>query len=185
MTETAALKRLMVATAGGNQDAFKSLYDQTSPRLLALAMRIVNGRRDVAEDILQDAFVQIWHRSGDYHAEKGTPLAWMAGIVRYRALDTRRRECTRSDHTQRAAAEHEVRELARSSGSDIGSAELNLVLDCLDSIDEGQRVSILMTYIYGYTHSELAQQLQRPLGTIKTLIRRGLALVRECLKHDL
>ena len=84
------LKQLLGATAHGDAIAFKTLYDQTSPRLHAVALTIMRDS-DLAEDVLQDAFVQVWHRASDFHADRGSVLTWLTTIVRYRAIDLLRK----------------------------------------------------------------------------------------------
>lgn len=182
MMDSEHLKRLLTNSALGDQEAFTGLYDLTSPYLFALAIRILCNR-DLAQDVLQDAFVQIWYRARDYHADKGEPLAWMTGIVRYRALDARRREHSQLNRAMESYEEGEAPEVFPDpADSTENSEELNKLLDCMDDIQGQQRQSILMAFYYGYTHGELAKRLNEPLGTIKTWIRRGLTSIRECLQ---
>ena len=84
------LKQLLRATAQGDDVAFKTLYDETSARLLAIAQTMMRDA-SLAEDVLQDAFVQVWHRAGEYHAGRGSVLTWLTTIVRYRAIDLLRK----------------------------------------------------------------------------------------------
>ncbi len=84
------LKRLLGATGRGDAKAFKSLYDETSPRLLAVALAMMRDS-SLAEDVLQDAFVQVWHRASEFHADRGSVLTWLTTIVRYRAIDLLRK----------------------------------------------------------------------------------------------
>src|SRR5262245_6361977 len=86
MTEQDELGRLLHATACGDRTAFARLYELTAPKLLGAGVRILK-RRDVAEDVLQDLFVKVWHRASDYHAERGGVLTWMYSVQRYLALD--------------------------------------------------------------------------------------------------
>ena len=88
---TSELARLLTAAGGGDRQAFRGVYDATAAHLFGLALRILR-RRDAAEETLQEAFVSIWQHAGDYQPERGAPLAWMATIVRHRALDRLRRE---------------------------------------------------------------------------------------------
>ena len=89
-TPNEKLNDLLRATAQGDAQAFKSLYDETSPRLHAVALAMMRDS-GLAEDVLQDAFVQVWHRAGDYHGERGSVFTWLTTIVRYRAIDMLRK----------------------------------------------------------------------------------------------
>ena len=84
------LKQLLRSTAQGDGAAFKALYDESSPRLLAVALTMMKDSA-LAEDVLQDAFVQVWHRAGEFHADRGSVLTWLTTIVRYRAIDLLRK----------------------------------------------------------------------------------------------
>lgn len=181
MQDSEQLKKLLAASAQENQEAFAALYQQTAPYLLALAARIVSNKEQ-AEEVLQEAFVQIWYGAKDYDVSKGAVMAWLAGIVRHRALDMRRREISQQTRVEAAAREPEAVTLPDTATKAHYSYDLKAMLNCMESLQGTQKQSILMAYCYGYSHHEIADQLTVPLGTIKTWIRRGMQSVRECLQ---
>lgn len=179
-----ALEPLLAAAAGGDEAAFARLYALTSPQLFAIVVRILQ-RRDWAEEALQDVYVRVWQKAESYAPERGAPMAWLATIARYRALDLlrgRRPEVNESslDEGQSALAD----------GVDPGPSledqaaehtEISRLDDCLKELPDEQRKVVLLSYYEGFSHSELASKLATPLGTIKSWTRRGLLRLRECL----
>jgi RNA polymerase sigma-70 factor (ECF subfamily) len=181
MLEPDRLKKLLVESAWGDREAFASLYQITAPYLLSLAVRIVHSR-ELAEEVLQEAFVQIWYGAKDYDAGKGAAMAWLAGVVRHRALDTRRREGSQQSRASAAALEPQAEAVPDTAVKAHYSYDLQAMLGCMELLQEPQKQSILLAYCYGFSHHEIAERLTTPLGTIKTWIRRGMQSVRECLK---
>jgi RNA polymerase sigma-70 factor, ECF subfamily len=176
------LDELMARCALRDQRAFAELYRRSSGRLLAVAMRIVR-RRDWAEDVLQESFVNIWNHVTDYSRAKSAPMTWMTAIVRNRALDWARRP-------KHETADEDLDGLIENWEDDTpgpaqrlmqagAAGELN---DCLRILSGQQRQSIALAYMHGLSHSELSEHLGEPLGTIKTWIRRGLEKLRGCLE---
>uniref|UniRef100_UPI003F84C502 sigma-70 family RNA polymerase sigma factor n=1 Tax=Cupriavidus ulmosensis TaxID=3065913 RepID=UPI003F84C502 len=179
------LAALLQGAAMGDRQALRQLYDQTATKLFGLALRITN-RHDWAEDVVQESFVSIWHHAGDYRPHLAAPMTWMTAIVRNRALDCLRR--------QAAARASQMVELDDTLGEWLaddaaGPAELALASQearalnqCLQRLEQPQRQAISLAYLKDMSHSELSEQLQVPLGTIKSWIRRGLERLRTCLE---
>ena len=167
----AELERLLANSVLGDRDAFAALYEATSSRVYALGLRML-GNRDQASDLLQDVYVRIWTRAGEYHAERGSVLAWLLSIARYRALDMLRFEGRRSP----IGSETAEPELAGMVDASTLALE-----ECLDTLADSQRSSILTVFFDGLTHDELAAREQQPLGTVKSRIRRGLQRLKDCL----
>lgn len=173
-TEPEVLRALMVRCADGDQQTFSDLYRRTAPRLLGVALRIVR-RREWAEDALQESFMSIWKHIGQYATEKSAPLTWMTSIVRNRAIDLVRRprhEETREDFENLAADLVDGKSSVEHACS-VRSEESKLER-CMEDLSPLQRQIIVMAYIHGMTHSELASRLGLPMGTIKSSLRRGL-----------
>ncbi len=173
---------LMARCVLHDQRAFQELYRRTSGRLLAVAMRIVR-RRDWAEDVLQESFVNIWNHVPEYSRVKSAPMTWMTAIVRNRALDWVRRPKheTSSDDLDEMIANWE--DGAAGPPERLQMAGDSVQLDeCLGQLSGQQRQSIALAYYHGLSHSELASHMDQPLGTIKTWIRRGLEKLRGCLE---
>ncbi len=175
------LMRLLVAVSREDRDAFQQLYQSVSSRMFGMCLKLA-GQRDLAEDALQEAFIQIWHRAREYHTDRGMPLGWMMSIARYRTLDMMRaRKVRRStgeedlEHIE-DGREGPLDESLRSAGE----AQLT---GCLDELNDVQRDSILLSYYKGLTHDELAQVLSSPLGTVKSWVRRGLIALKRCLER--
>ena len=175
------LEALLGAAARGDRPAFAELYRRTAPRLFGLALVVVK-RREWAEEVLQDAFVAVWRRAADFSEEKGSANAWLATIVRHRAIDRLRREpitvpadsviAGMIDESPDAPAQLELSQAARR------------IEGCLGELDESQRRAIRFAYYEGLTHVELAARMDSPLGTVKSWIRRGLERLRECFGDE-
>ena len=180
MTEDAArLGELLARTALADRIAFEQLYAATRAKLFAVSLRIVR-ERPLAEEALQDAFVSIWNRAADYTPAKSAALTWMTAIVRNRSLDIARRTREAPDIDDALAAN-----LADGAPAPDGAAQLrqahHTLRDCLGELDGDQRQSIALAFFHGLSHSELASHMHKPLGTVKTHIRRGLMRLKDCL----
>ena len=170
---------LIAAVAGGSRAALKRLYELESRRLFGIAVRIVR-RPDVAAEVLQDAFVQIWQNAHQFSPERGAGSAWLTGIVRFRALDAVRgtgREILSDDPTlgDIAVAPDMIEQIEAQEGA-------VALHRCLASLDESQRRCIVLAYVDGFSHAEIAQHLNSPLGSVKSWVRRGLLALRRCLE---
>lgn len=179
--DPATLARLIAAVALGDQRAYRRLYEATSPKLFAIALRILRNEGR-AEDVLQDSFVNVWNGAAGYDASLSAPMTWMVTIVRNRALDYLRR-------TDRHAVELDegleaILESSEPTPVDLASHRQDAIAlqTCLKRLDAGQRQAIAFAYFHGLTHSELAATLRIPIGTVKTWIRRGLEKMRRCLE---
>jgi RNA polymerase sigma-70 factor (ECF subfamily) len=179
VSDEGVLGPLLARTALGDRAAFADLYRATSSKLFAVSLRIVR-ERPLAEEALQDSFVNIWRRASDYTAAKSSPLTWMTAIVRNRSLDIVRRAREEPDVDDELAA-NLVDESAAPPREAEARAEAHAIRECLEELDAEQRQTIALAFFHGLTHSELAQHLRRPLGTVKTHVRRGLLKLRDCL----
>lgn len=172
---------LLAACARQDRAAFQRLYELTSPQLLGCLMRILKSRT-LAEDALQEVFVQVWRRAGEFQRERGSCWAWLIAIARYRAIDLRRRERRLAgsglDGVEDVAGEQEPQDDLMSLGHCAAVA-----LDrCVAALQPQQRDCILLSYQGGLTHSEVAARIGEPLGSVKSWIRRGLVALRRCLE---
>lgn len=178
MHAAAELPVLIAAVASGDRAALRSLYERQSVRLFGVANAILRDR-DVAADAIQDAFVKIARRAGQFDPARGSAEAWLAGIVRHAALDiirARGRETPSDDPTlgdEAVAPEAEERLAA--------SAEGRRLRDCLAALEPKNREGIILAFVHGLSHPQVAARLGTPLGTVKSWIRRGLLALRECL----
>ncbi len=182
-----ALGTLLAGVGRGDAEAFAQLYALTSPKLYALLLRILKTR-DWAEDALQECYVRIWQHAERYTPERGSPMAWLASIARYRALDllrARRPELSATDLQSDGGEDArplEVEDPAQSPDDHASESEGLARLDeCLQDLAPEQREVLLAAYYEGYTHTEIARRRAAPMGTVKSWLRRGLLRLRDCL----
>lgn len=171
------LQQLIRRTSRGDKAAFAVLYARTAAKLFGVAIRIV-GQREEAEEVLQESFVAIWQRAGDYEPARGSASGWLTTIVRHCAIDHVRRRASRPD--SRSAPDQILLGFPASGSTDRG-AELAALQRCLAELDEQQRRAILLAYLYGLTREEIAADFAVPLGTVKSWVRRGLERLKRCL----
>lgn len=166
--------------------AFRELYERTSSRLYGVALR-VTGHRESAEDVLQEAFLNIWRIASTYSASLSPPLAWMGVVVRSRALDAMRRRKTQgADKTvEFEESAHEDTQVDAASPLDVAeSSEQAWALhQCLRKLEARQREVLSLAYMRDLSHGDLARQLKLPIGTVKTWIRRGIDQLRGCMAN--
>jgi RNA polymerase sigma-70 factor (ECF subfamily) len=175
----AKLAELLSRSALGDRGAFAELYRSAGSKLFAVSLRIVR-ERPIAEEALQDSFVNIWNHAADYAQAKSAPMTWMTAIVRNRSLDIIRRTREEPDIDEELTANlaDETASPAREAES---RAEAHRLERCLGELDAEQRQTIALAFFHGLSHSELAGHLRRPLGTVKTHVRRGLLKLKDCL----
>jgi RNA polymerase sigma-70 factor (ECF subfamily) len=175
------LERSLLACANGDRTGLRNIFDREASRLVAVAQRIVR-RRDLAEEVVQDAFIRIWTHAHQYSPERGSARGWIYAIVRNRALnmlrDGNREDLVAEDQLDGLQETDQLDEIMSSWHRLERSSRLR---DCLAALDEIKRQGILMAYVGGYSHGEIAGRLRIPLGTTKSWIRRGLIALRECM----
>jgi RNA polymerase sigma-70 factor (ECF subfamily) len=164
--------------------AFRELYEASSPRLYGLALRILH-RRELAEEALQESFVSIWHHAGDYQAGLSAPMTWMSTIVRNKSFDLLRRlqvevEIDGEDFDERVLAS--LRDPAANPAEALElSSEARALAACMSALEERHRKVVGLAFFHDLSHSDVAQKLALPVGTVKTWIRRSLARLQACL----
>ncbi|MHB1677434.1 MAG: sigma-70 family RNA polymerase sigma factor [Sulfuriferula sp.] len=175
------LANLLSRCALKEQAAFEQLYKITSAKLMAVALRVLQ-RRDWAEDVLQESFVNIWHHAQDYQAQKAAPYTWMTHIVRNRALDWLRRP-QHEVVMDEAEMENNWADPTASLFERLSQVREGAALeDCMRQIEAKNRQAIALAFWQGLSHSELAQHLRQPIGTVKAWVRRGLAVIKKCFE---
>jgi RNA polymerase sigma-70 factor, ECF subfamily len=178
------LTALLSRIALGDQAAFGEFYEKTSPHLYGVALRILRIP-SAAEEILQEAYVNVWHHAGSYESAKSQPLTWLTTIVRNRCLDQlRRRELETvnlASDDDDAPAYDPPSDAPSPAAMLLAGAEARSVRDCVDQLDAGPKQAIALAFYHGMSHAELAQQLREPLGTVKSWVRRGLEKLKSCL----
>lgn len=176
---------LLQKVARGDERAFSELYDRFSPPLFGLMRQMLGDEHD-AEDVLQDAFVNLWDRAATFDAEKGKAFSWAVMIFRNKAIDRIRARGRRARLNERAAEESDLWSGDAAPHADSaaeGQDRAMLVRKAMSGLPPEQRKLIELAFIKGETHHSIADLLNMPLGTVKTNIRRGLLRLREALKR--
>ena len=173
------LSALLKRVARKDRAAFAEVYKATSAKLYGEALRILK-RRDIADEVLQEVYVRIWERAGDFNPDRASPISWMATIARNRALDEvrRKRPVAIEDHP-------EVQNLASDDESVLAaimrSEDGRRLADCLTRLEPDRRHMVVLAYCEGLSRDELAVKYGQPVNTIKTWLRRSLASLKGCL----
>ncbi len=179
MASAEDIAALLQRVARRDRQAFAEVYRATSAKLYGIILRILR-RRDIADEVLQEVYVKIWERAGDFKAEKASPIAWMAAIARNRALDELRRRTPVSieDHP-------ELQDVPSDDESGLAGVlrleDAKQLADCLARLEPDRRQMVVLAYCEGLSRDELASKYGQPVNTIKTWLRRSLALLKGCL----
>jgi RNA polymerase sigma-70 factor (ECF subfamily) len=172
---------LLAAVAKGDEAAFARLYAATRAKLYGVVLRILR-RQDLADEVMQETFLKIWHSAGQFDALRAAPITWMVAIARNRAIDLLRRRTESS-----IEEEPEAMEVASDSPDPLAhreiSEELQRLLACIGRLPPERQRLVLLAYYNGWSREQLATELETPVNTIKTWLRRSLLEIRECLDH--
>ncbi|TAL89732.1 MAG: sigma-70 family RNA polymerase sigma factor [Candidimonas sp.] len=173
-------RQLLNAVSEGDRNAFEILYKSLSPRLYAVALRLL--KRPVwAEEVLQDSFITVWNKAASYNPASSAPLTWLTNIVRNRSIDWLRGADNRCDELDDLTL-GELPSLEQTPLEQLLQADnAHHLGDCLGQLSAQQRQSIVLAYYHGLSHDEISTQIGSPLGTIKSWIRRGLSQLKGCL----
>ncbi len=178
------LKSWLAAAGKGDAVAFRALYDASSSKLFGFALRILH-KRELAEEVLQEGFVAIWNHAASYQAHLAAPMTWMATIVRNKAFDHLRR----SDASVEIDAEQFDREVMNALQDPQAtpiealqmSGDAKALAWCMSALEGAHRQVVALAYFHDLSHSEVANRMKLPIGTVKTWIRRSLEKLRVCL----
>lgn len=181
----AALSRDLIACARGDERAFESLYDAIGGSVFGVALRIVRDRA-IAEEVAQEALVEVWRIAARYLPDRGSARAWIFTIAHRRAVDRVRSEQAHTDrllaHGQHLGSTHEEPDHVVDVA--YGKWEAERVREGLEALTARQREALDLTYFKGYTNKELAEALGIPLGTAKARIRDGLIKLRDAWQEE-
>lgn len=190
---TPDLASLLARTGLGDRVAFAALYQASSAHLFGVILRITRNRGQ-AEDVLQELFVQVWRSAGGFDAARGQPMTWLTSMARNAAIDSLRRARARvqtvSSHRQSADGE-DLGDLADTVASDApgplqllqDAADRRDVAHCIGQLSAEQQQCVALAYYQGLSHSEVADHLAQPLGTVKSWLRRSLLALKDCLSR--
>lgn len=181
---TAQLRTWLAAVSRQDGDAFRSLYEATSAKLFAFALRILM-KREWAEEALQESFVNIWNNAGSYQSSLAAPMTWMTTIVRNKAFDMLRRVDNAVEIDADTFDKDVMDALESTDPTPIEALQLSgdakALARCMARLEGLHRQAVALAFYHDLSHSEVAEQLKQPIGTVKTWIRRSLERLRTCL----
>ena len=162
----------------GDAEAFAVLYDRHSRVAYSLAYRMM-GERQAAEDLLQDAFLEIWRRAATYRAERGSLRTWILSIVHNRGIDRLRSLSSRRRTQEKVEAEAPTSQPSEAFAETWRNSQREQVRAAMSTLPPEQLKILELAYFSGYTHVEIAELLDVPLGTVKSRMRLGLKKMRD------
>ncbi|HET7865535.1 MAG TPA: sigma-70 family RNA polymerase sigma factor [Burkholderiaceae bacterium] len=187
------LSRLLARVGLADRAAFATLYQRTSAQLLGVVLRIQRDRA-LAEDVLQEVFVNIWRAADSFDPVRSQPMTWLASVARNRAIDSLRRRETQPvfESTSRGGPDGEEMDLLDQVPSDVPGpqdlmglmSQARAVKRCLGSLSGEQQQCIALAFYQGLSHAEVATHLHQPLGSVKSWVRRGLVSLKTCLQRS-
>lgn len=180
MTTRADLEEMIARTALGSNSDFQNLYNATSAKLFGICLRILNNQSE-AEEALQEAYVKVWRSADKYASGNASPISWLAAIARNTAIDTYRRK--KPESADIAEAEFVADDSPSPEANAMLSTEMDKLTGCMAELKTEHAFAVKSVYLSGWTYEEAAQNLDVPLNTIKTWIRRSLISLRECLNR--
>lgn len=164
----------IIRCAGGDRAALRTIYDLEAARMIGVALRILR-RRDLAEEAAHDAFVRVWNGARGFDPALGSGRTWLFAIVRNRALSILR------DEGRLVSDADPADDVPAPDAAVSCLAEASALRRCLLQLDARRREVVVLAYVHGLSHGELAGRMGIPLGTAKSWIRRSLASLKECL----
>jgi RNA polymerase sigma-70 factor (ECF subfamily) len=186
----AALAQMLARVGLGDRAAFAALYKAVSAPLLGVILRIQRDRAQ-AEDVLQEIFVNIWRAAQGFDAARAQPMTWLTSIARNRAIDSLRRGKTEVATVTSLSGDDddEGPNLVDTLPSELDgpmqaleqASQAKAVSRCIGTLSAEQQQCVALAYYQGLSHSEVAQHLKQPLGTVKSWVRRALISLKDCL----
>ena len=169
----------LAKVATGDVEAFVRVYQATSRKLFGVVVRIL-GRNDVADEVLQEVYVRVWQRSGEFSRDQSSPITWLVTIARNRALDEKRRPVAQSfdvvpDYLEIPSEEDIAADV-------LAAEEMRRLQACLERLDPARRKLLEAVYFGGLTRDNAGQRLGLTPGAVKASLRTSLAELRRCLK---
>lgn len=178
LSQPGELDALMADVAGGDETAFRRLYDRMAGKLFAVIRRIA-GSEAAAEEALQETFLRIWNHADRYDPALASASTWMVTIARHAAIDLIRRGPERVSAAAVAIDDELADRLAGPAPAD--GLEARGLSRCLDGLEPDRKQMVLLAYCQGWSREELSRRFDRPVPTVKTLLRRSLIALKECL----
>jgi RNA polymerase sigma factor (sigma-70 family) len=172
----AQLAAALVRCAAGEHSALRVIYDMEAARMIGVAARILR-RRDLAEEAVQNTFMRVWRAARSFDPKRGAARTWLYAILRSCALTILR------DENRFRSDEESIDESAAMTESALARLpETSALRRCLEQLDTQRRAVVVLAYVHGLSHGELAGRLGMPLGTVKSWVRRSLLSLQECMQ---
>lgn len=168
---------LISLVESGDADAFASLYDRHSRAAFSLAYRMM-GERQASEDLTQDAFIKVWRGAASYRAERGSVRTWILSVVHNRGIDQLRSSASRRRTQEKVEASAPRSQPSEAFAETWRNSRRDQVREALESLPKEQLKILELAYFSGYTHVEISDLLNLPLGTVKGRMRLGLKKMR-------
>jgi len=169
------------ACARGERFALRVIYEREGRWLLGVVQRIVRDPAR-AEEVFQDAMLQVWRRAGTFNPALGSGRGWIYTVVRHQALKAVRRDGVEQVMEPQALGElSDTLQATAAADAPDGALDADRLERCLDRLEAPRRACLLHAFVDGYTHDQIARRLATPLGTVKAWIRRSLLALRECM----
>ena len=178
------LPELLARVALQDRAAFERLYRVTCAHLFSVSFRILRSESK-ADEILQEAYVNIWHNAVGYKASAGTPMTWLINVVRNKSIDLLR--ARKREHASTSEIDDEALNVAANPADEPqqlldDSLIKSKINDCMRALPSTQRQALALAYYRGMVHTDIARVLNAPLGTAKGWVRRGLDQLKSCLE---
>ena len=184
------LSQLLARVGLGDRAAFATLYERSSAHLLGVVMRIQRDRA-LAEDILQEVYVNVWRAAQSFDAAQSQPLTWLTSVARNRAIDSLRRAQAQPQLKTNVITINDDEETdVYDTVADDAPGPLDLLSrasdaralsSCMQGLSAQQRQSVALAFFDGLSHAEVAESMRQPLGTVKSWVRRALQALKSCL----
>jgi RNA polymerase sigma-70 factor, ECF subfamily len=166
----------------GDAEAFTTLYDRHSHAAFSLAYRVM-GERQAAEDLVQDTFLKLWRSATSYRPERGSVRTWLLSIVRNRGIDQIRSQASRRRTQETFEASAPRSQPSEAFAETWRNSQRNQVREALDTLPPEQLKILELAYFSGYTHVQISELVDVPLGTMKGRMRLGLKKMRDYFDH--
>lgn len=178
MSELSEIEQLISQIATGNQPAFSQLYDRTSAKLYGICLRVLEDEA-LAQDVLQEAYIKIWHNCEKYQTNGLSPMTWLITIARNSAIDRKR------SNTSKQAESIDDYELESNDATPeqctVDSQTQRHIEECLDTLEPDRAEAVKGAYLEGQSYADLASQFSVPLNTMRTWLRRSLTKLKGCM----
>ncbi|MBI5162056.1 MAG: ECF RNA polymerase sigma factor SigK [Micrococcales bacterium] len=176
--EDTSAEELLLRVADGDRDAFSDLYDRLSPRVFGLVKRLLRDHSQ-SEEVTQEVFLELWQTAGRYEARRGTATGWILTMTHRRAVDRIRASQASRDRDLRIGVRDWEPDLDTVAENVEITMENERVKRAMSRLTDLQRQAVVLSYYGGYSHSEVAEMLHIPVGTVKTRLRDGMIRLRD------